>query len=148
MKKLTKETAIQEHRKMWNWIAEKCEEGLKDFEPLTLEQNNIRDEYIYEIYNRPYMEGEGSFQDVTCGSFCCEYEAQNAKGTGNCDECPLNWGNSTCRGHMCAFLEKDGRASLGLASKFEYAFEACNFGAAAAYARQIAELPERNEKNK
>ena len=76
---LTKEQAIKEHRKMWNWIADQYKNGCTDF------IYDIEDRYIKECTNY-------SPSDFECWSFCCEYSIQNDV-LDSCDSCPLVWGN-------------------------------------------------------
>lgn len=67
---LTREEAVSEHRKMWNWIADKIEE-------------EKRDQYI-ECLKEKYCNREGYFIENDC--FCCGYTKYI------CDYCPIEWG--------------------------------------------------------
>ena len=57
---LTKEQAIKEHRKMWNWIADQYKNGCI--------------KYIYEVEQRYINECTNySSDEIESDSFCCEY---------------------------------------------------------------------------
>ena len=81
---LTKERAIEEHRKMWNWIAEQYE----NVSEVLIELHNIdrlKNYYIKENHS----ELEDYEIDYNC--FCCEYDDQF---DGDCLHCPLEWGGA------------------------------------------------------
>ena len=63
---LTKEQAVKEHRKMWNWIADK-----------TLERRGkvTKEDYFREEYQNKIC--------ICNDCWCCEYDKQN------CEECPI-----------------------------------------------------------
>lgn len=69
---LTREQAIAEHRKMWNWIADMTEK---------LKHRVEKGEYFseMEINNVPHL-----------GCYCCEFEHHNP----NCcnEYCIIDWG--------------------------------------------------------
>ena len=70
--KLTREQAISEHRKMWNWIADMTEK---------LKRRVEKEEYFRGIgfLDIPYMK-----------CYCCEFERYNPN---CCDEhCIIDWG--------------------------------------------------------
>ena len=75
--KLTKEHAIQEHRKMWNWIADQYENGC-----------NERVGYL----KFKYLKLNG-FNNILDNCFCCEYDKQHR---GLCRSCPLIWNSGVC----------------------------------------------------
>lgn len=116
---LTREQAIEEHRKMWNWIADKIE----------------RFERVVSIseYKRMYCYSFG-MNDILSSCFMCEYT--NAI----CRKCPLDWGNK--EGVYAKCLDKymfgDG---MGI---YELCKNAETWQEQAKLARQIANLPERN----
>ena len=120
MKELTKEEAIEEHRKMWRWIAEETEK---------------RQEIVYK---EDYIEDYFPDEKISCDCFCCEYDEQ--KQGKNCKFCPIDWG-SKCDWFMCLRKEiKDDNKGLF------YLWElTTDWKKAAELARQIAELPEREE---
>ena len=136
--KLTKGQAIEEHRKMWNWIADQYEEGrAKDIYAL-------KSEYMIkaEIKERPLH-----------NCFCCKYAKEkivsmisSAKDIASvphrCTQCPVIWGTEVyshifaCE-HFYSAYEKLKRESCEL-DKLGVDSELC-----ARFAREIANLPER-----
>jgi len=125
--KLTKQQAITEHRKMWRWIAEETEKR---------KQIVKKSEYLY-------IHGFNEF--IACNCFCCEYEEQQCckqqSNFPNCHFCPIDW-NSAATSYMCKDLT-DMDDDYGLFAEWEDAVEYGDWQTAAALARQIAELPER-----
>lgn len=75
---LTKEQAIENHRKMWNWIAD---ETLKQKRIIRKKEyfsaNNISSSCI------PFYE-----------CYCCEYSTKNCRR--DCSKCPIKWENGDC----------------------------------------------------
>lgn len=67
---LTKEQAIQEHRKMWNWIEEQYENGIQE------RISMLKSEYLGKNFPD---------ENIIGMCFCCEYCCQK------CDNCPLQW---------------------------------------------------------
>lgn len=74
---LSKEQAINEHRRMWNWIAE---ETIKRNEALT------KEDYMHEVFKKEHP--NTTFPDFYC--FCCEYIKQQNE---SCSKCPIKWPN-------------------------------------------------------
>ena len=74
--KLTREQAIKEHRKMWNWLAEHPEKCKEDY---------------FEVYHE-------KFDYMSNGCFLCEYSRQNSDYY--CLEgCLCDWGETNnCTG--------------------------------------------------
>lgn len=125
--KLTFDEAIENHRKMWNWIADETEKRKRCIEKLDyFDENNI--EYCHSL------------------CFCCQYAKDNSdvvkegKGKKDCRLCPVDWGTiaeeydkSQCYQHdtlydsRCKSLSQD------------------DWQSAAKYAREIANLPSREE---
>ena len=72
---LTREQAIKEHRKMWNWLAENPDMD--------------KDDYL-ELNDFEYVENE---------CFLCHYSHQN---DGECceEDCILDWGETSCMGNI------------------------------------------------
>lgn len=68
---LTREEAISEHRKMWNWIADEIEKEKRDQDILDLKEE--------------YCNREG-YNDIRSDCFCCGYTKYI------CDYCPIEWG--------------------------------------------------------
>lgn len=74
---LTREQAISEHRKMWNWIADKIE--------------TIKHTIHIITYKKKYLEING-FVDIIDSCFMCEYVVSIQKG---CEQCPIDsWTDS------------------------------------------------------
>lgn len=74
---LTREQAIAEHRKMWQWITEHYEKN----SIYSLDLYTLKKEYFRRLgYNHFYI----------CGcSFLCEYTRRF--GVARCEKCPLDW---------------------------------------------------------
>lgn len=126
--RLTREQAIEEHRKMWNWLAEHPDKD-KD--------------YYLELNNFGYINNE---------CFLCEYSHQNdGEYCGN--DCILNWGEvDGCIGNalnlglyriyleqkdLLYFINKDSEWSKDIVKGLRLLISRT--------ARAIAELPERKE---
>lgn len=115
--KLTKEQAITEHRKMWNWIADQIE-----YLQTVVDIHDYKKEYCVNH----------KFYDVLNWCFLCDYTDVE------CDRCPLKWPSNLsfpCEGRI-----GDSR-NLGLWWKCKISED---WQEQAALARQIANLPERN----
>lgn len=69
--KLTREQAIKEHRKMWNWLAEHPEKWKNDY---------------FEIHHE-------QLGHINNDCFLCEYDYQN-EGKYCCEECIIDWGDT------------------------------------------------------
>ena len=121
MKPLTKKQAVEEHRKMWRWIAEETEKQ---------EKVVGKEEYLNLYY--PDIELE-----YAC--FCCEYALQQG---GFCIDCPIDW-DSECDEYMC--IDKTDFKDDNLYALWNRACGAENWKEAAKLAREIAELPESEE---
>jgi hypothetical protein len=110
---LTKQEAIENHRKMWNWIADEIEKG-NGYKYYGLA--NIKNEYFLKhnvsLGNRPNSD-----------CYCCEY-------SGDCGDCPLKWPGGARVVHN------------GLYIKISTACLEREYIEAAKLARQIANLPE------
>lgn len=74
---LTKEQAIEEHRKMWRWIA--------------IETQKRQIPVKKEEYLKKYFPDESIIKNC----FCCEYD-----GFSECAYCPIYW-NSSLKKLMC-----------------------------------------------
>ena len=83
---LSREQAIAEHRKMWNWIADMTEKLNRKIE---------KDEYFteMEINNVPYLE-----------CYCCEFKRYNPNCCNEC--CIIDWGKD--KGCMDSYYRKWG----------------------------------------
>ena len=86
---LTKKQAIEEHRKMWNWIAA----AIKSKEDLPA----VVSCYIVKLKRHYLLNYEGQkYKDIHAYCFCCEY-ARNDTYYDNdiCRYCPVIWSGST-----------------------------------------------------
>ena len=90
---MTKKEAVENHRKMWRWIAE---------ETLKKEIKVIKSDYLSLIYDNQHI-----YEDITNECFCCEYVSQFIYDV--CDRCPITWPGGCCIGEN------------GLYEKFTYA---------------------------
>lgn len=130
LQNITKEQAIQEHRKMWNWIADETEKTRVRHTKLNYILNNTT------MHDRLYL-----IEHASC--FCCVYghnkHMQDCHSGSKCDHCPLEWGSDLDR-YMCTsmYSPNDGK---GLYTKW---YDAPNIETTVKYARQIANLPKRN----
>ncbi len=115
MKKLSREQAIAEYRKMWKWIAEETEK---------------REEKVYKF---EYFEHKGMAEESIPAHKCylCEYMMQ-IKGRCRClTDCPIDWcGSRNCTCFPSPYVLWDVSAY----------WEDCY-----RYAKQISELPEKGE---
>lgn len=112
--KLTKEQAVEEHRKMWNWIAEETEKRRAVI---------TKEDYLREFYPD---------EEIKNVCFCCQYACQLADLV-LCDYCPIDWANEEgCLWYGSAYEKWRRSKHMG------------NWRQAAAFAREIAELPERD----
>ena len=111
---LTREQAIAEHRKMWNWIADE-----------TLRQKRVvgKKEY-FDTFQNTYKERP------MYNCWACEFSPKNS-GTSCGNRCIIDW-----KCHSC------GSAGSAYSNWLELA-ESDNYIEIAEAARKIAELPER-----
>lgn len=136
--KLTKEQAIKEHRKMWNWIADQYEEGR------TTDIHTLKSEYMIKAEIK---------EVILHNCFCCKYAKEKivsmissandiASVPDRCTQCPVIWGTEVyshllpCE-HFFSAYQKLKRESCEL-DKLGVDSELC-----ACFAREIANLPER-----
>lgn len=124
MKKLTREEAIQEHRKMWNWIAH--ETAITDRSVCKFDFFKNQKEYDA----RRYLELPRNF------CWCCEYNKQKSleenMRVSDCRFCPINWDQE----HIPIACEKTH-------SLYRAWRETKDIFIKAQLAKQIANLPER-----
>lgn len=112
--KLTKEEAIRRHRLMWNWIADETEK----------QERIITKEDAFEHFN---------WSEISMNCWCCEYDDLHRDG---CHSCPIYWkGGHTIVAPCC---NKETAFS-----KWVDARVTDNIIDAVKYAREIANLPER-----
>ena len=122
---LTRERAIQEHRKMWNWIADQYENHTDICQSCKC---------IQELKTK-YITTQTFYDKIMFGCFCCDYVFSHGR---TCSSCPIDWGSSSAS-NMCLFKDEDHKLNLyGILDMSEETMLEC-----AAIARQIANLPER-----
>ena len=116
---LTKEQAIQGHRKMWGWIADRIEETKSLFVIVSLK-------YMYCKQHSLHLFGN---------CFCCEYNCIENNSL-DCSKCPLEWGSDL---KECMCLDKNKEDDFkGLYSLCE---KAKTWQEQVELARKIANLP-------
>ena len=131
--KLTKKRAIEEHRKMWNWIAEQYENETD----ILLELHDIdrlKDYYIQLHLN------ELSDLKMEGNCFCCAYDRLY---NGDCSHCPLNWGSNDWNVACMRMGDEAGLfETIDILTHEKSSKEALEF--CGKIARKIANLSERN----
>lgn len=132
---LTKQQAIEEHRKMWTWIIERLENG----DIYTNDISKLKNIYI-DTYTKNKELNRLLWMNTCC--YCCVYAEQINPNyfESKCKMCPLCWGKngSTCMlnfdVHGCGWKEglydKLTKPYLGINDKIEIS-------------KQILNLPER-----
>lgn len=125
--KLTFEEAIENHRKMWNWIADETEKRR-------------------ELVNKSDYFEENDIIMCHLFCFCCQYAKDNSDATRlgveirDCKICPIDWGVQVD--------DYDKHQCIKHNTPYDWWVEANSFEEwkfAAKYARQIANLPVRRE---
>lgn len=110
--KITKKEAIKNHRKMWNWIANRLELG----------------EYVDK---KDYFKRHGIITRPSCLCYACEYSDQ-FRDKMPCEKCPIDWGKTedgksrSCTNNHSLYLQYIVEGDLKKRAKL---------------ARQIARLP-------
>lgn len=130
---LTKEQAIIEHRKMWNWIAD--------------QYKNRCINYIYDVEQKYIDECTNySSDEIESNSFCCEFSNQNDV-SHSCDSCPLAWGNVAGYAYCLESYEinedGDGRGLYAKVADETWDSSEIDFDKVYKLCKQIANLPER-----
>ena len=129
--KLTKAKAIQEHRKMWEWIADFIE---------VEEQKVHMDCFDIVDIKRKYISEHFPSEIIINNCFLCNYDTTVANGT--CEYCPVDFSHINCGTLHGCLHGLYGKASKAYRN-FCYTSTRDNAKAAAAICRQIANLPER-----
>lgn len=124
---LTRQRAIQEHRKMWNWIANESER---------LRNPVDKNAYLHKFFNHVYLTNECFLCDYSF--FICNNESFGSDAKKMCDYCPLSW--SASGKERCMSNDYDGYYDL-----WEKAYIGGDYIEAARLARIIANLPEKQE---
>lgn len=132
--RITKEQAITEHRKMWNWIADETEKR----------QQIVNKTDYFEEHENEFSKEMLKTIDSHCNCFCCLYNntQSNSKDGKNCNNCPLEW-ESEVSISMCSD-SKEENDECGLYSLWQNS----DYSTAAELARKIANLPEKKKKHK
>lgn len=159
---LSRSEAVRLHREMWRWIADELEKmsklstaELEEHELYCLDLEDIKEEFCRRKGKK--------YKNVAYFCFCCEYSDQRLKlihkspsdnnyPLHNCYFCPLKWGSETnVDDYYCMDKEKY--------DDFHGLYELCNneiilamrlrinyfhYLDASQYAKQIAELPEKD----
>ena len=123
MMKLTREEAIANHRKMWNWIADETERR---------QAIVSKSDYLHNTL----------WRDILNECFCCEYSYQES-GCESCAYCPLDWGNNQ-KSFMCENI-RSYNGLKGLHAAWVNFAKKDDWRNAAKIARKIANLPERKD---
>ena len=134
---LTKKQAIEEHRKMWNWIAAaiKSKEDL----PAVVSCYDWYSLLIVKLKRHYLLNYEGQkYKDIRAACFCCEYASNDTYYDNDiCRYCPVIWSGST--GRCCdEYGEYEELASL-------HGYSDENKEKAYKLALKIANLPERED---
>ena len=116
---LTREQALNEHRKMWNWIADETKKR------------------GYKVSKEEYLYKKCGFDEIIYNDcFCCEYAlfASLKEEKPICSVCPIDWGTY-----------KKGKHITCLSSLYGKWYDTEDPIEAAQFARQIASLPRRTD---
>ena len=134
---LTKEQTIQEHRKMWNWIADQYKKRSK------VNVGNLKDMYLHEK----------NMGGIYGHCFLCNYAGNNESSYGNyafnCDQCLLQWPvpeDSNIEDGYCVdkYNLNDNYGLYGMLEEgYNESGNRLVFKEKENIARQIANLPER-----
>ena len=125
----TKEQAITEHRKMWNWIADAIEDKKE-----TQEIHNLK---------KKYCDTHFKYENITNYCFLCHYaQILNSPYRDKCFLCPLDW-----RSDAANFMCLDAKTKCDNKGLYELCCdEDDSYIKQAALAREIANLKEREMK--
>lgn len=134
VKILTKAKAIEEHRKMWEWIAnfiDGSERGYISVRPIYCDIAELKHKYIHENFQG---------KRIINNCFLCTYDSSYS---GMCGHCPVDFSHIRYNTHGCL---------NGLYNKAYEAYDKFldnptheNAKAAAEICKQIANLPERKQ---
>ena len=154
IKNLTKEQAIAEHRKMWNWIADR------------LEKATSRDDF--DVYDLKMEYEELHNLKLFCSCYLCEYAREKALDEDvslqeRCIYCPLLWeDDKSSIDFICEYgngieqydddiidvlkiFYSDIIGEFGLWNVCDFLATKRHYDKAARLARKIANLPEKDE---
>lgn len=119
MTDINKELTIENHRKMWNWIAKQFKNPNRNLEDTSIMV--LKEEYL-EKYDPKNI-------SITNSCYLCEYDD-----TPDCSFCPLEWPSGSCIEY-----------NRGLFSLIRKEHDNKNWDMCARLAKQIADLPEKKE---
>ena len=129
---LTKKQAIEEHRKMWTWIAERIKNDDGKY------SEKLYKHVVYRM-KREYLELYFPGEDVRAYYFCCEYTFNMHSNT-LCAHCSIVWGDEDTNVETgCINLQSSPYRSL------KYLIYPFDKRLAYNKALRIANLPERSE---
>lgn len=120
---ITFDEAIENHRKMWSWIADETEKRKR-------------------IVNKSDYFIENGIDLCYCMCFCCQYAFDNSKIMRNekverdCNICPIEWGGKILKCCDCNTKYDQWK---------DNALVSGNWKKSSQYAREIANLPAREE---
>lgn len=89
--KITKKQAINEHRKMWNWIADHVLIG----EYKCINVMLMKERYIHEVFLKEHP----NESEPLALCFCCQYTQQcrhDKRNVFDCECCPIQWPGGHC----------------------------------------------------
>lgn len=115
---LTKEEAVYNHRKLWNWIAEETEKR---------KEVVLKEQYF----------SENGFIHIKNDCYCCEYEREFLDD--DCNHCPILWVAAGEEYKYCVARSSPYMKWI-IASEIVQDYREC-----AKYAREIANLPARED---
>ena len=128
-KVLTIEETIEKHRKMWNWVADNC--------------NEKTGKSVYELI-KMFIHNNEENPNLFVNSYCCEYAAQQVGRRnhymGRCRYCPLDWGSQRSM-YGCQHLIDESQED-GLYIRAIRLSDNGNYEEAQKVAREIANLLE------
>lgn len=125
---LTKEQAINEHRKMWNWIADKYKNGRKE------SISDLKREYC-----------DKNNLSIYSDCFCCEYDSKHDNNDLSklCKNCPIRWGSEGYVDNRYCLDRFEINDDGGLYMRASMHSNNEHYKRAEELARKIANLPER-----
>lgn len=128
--KLTKKEAIENHRKMWNWIAVMLKsERYKAFDYM---EHGKKYGTAIVFLKRAYINMIGLKEEILCDCFCCEYFPHHDNQSYDNEPCLVVWQNGNCN-----------NSEYGQLCELPYTSE--NLPKAVELALKIANLPERDD---
>lgn len=132
---LTKEQALEGHRKMWNWIADQYRQGIQ--------------EDIFTLKRRYILDNEREVGTIASDCYCCEYgmrKSESGKAYRDmCLNCPVSWGTE-CEGQVRSYCLLPISAYRRIKEECDsliYDSAPINTEKCARLAMEIANLPEK-----